>query len=119
MAFRARLFRIPGPGGWTFAPVPSRFAPPVTEGWGRTPVRAVVDGRAWDTSVWRDRKHGTLLAVPARIRGGKGDGDVVTVELHPRAPRGDRAARRGDEPTARAVREPRTRRHAGGAPRRS
>ena len=84
MSFRARLFRIPGPGGWVFAPVPSRHAPPVTEGWGRTPVRAIVDGRAWDTSVWRDRKRGTLLAVPARIRGDKDDGDMVTVELHPR-----------------------------------
>lgn len=86
MPFRARLFRIPGPGGWTFAPVPDRFAPPVTEGWGRTPVHAVVDGRAWDTSVWRDRRHGTLLPVPARIRGDKRDGDVVTVELRPREP---------------------------------
>lgn len=84
MAFRARLFRIPGPGGWTFAPVPAAHAPPVTEGWGRTPVRAIVDGRAWDTSVWRDRKHGTLLPVPAHIRSDEGEGDEVTVELHPR-----------------------------------
>ncbi len=83
-AFKAKLFRYPGPGGWTFAPVPDDHAPPVTEGWGRTPVRATVDGRSWETSVWRDKKYGTLLPVPKAIRGAKGDGDVVTVEIRPR-----------------------------------
>ncbi len=80
-SFRARLFRVPGKGGWTFAPVPDAFAPPVTEGWGRTPVRAVVDGRAWDTSVWRDKSGTTLLPVPKKIRGEKEDGDEVLVEI--------------------------------------
>ena len=56
----------------------------MTHGWGRTPVTATVDGRAWDTSVWRDKKHGTLLAVPKKIRGEKGDGDTVEVALQPR-----------------------------------
>lgn len=80
--FVSRLVRYPGKGGWTFAPIPKRLAPPVTRPWGRTPVRAVVDGTAWDTSLWRDRKTGgALLAVPERIRGGKGDGDSVTVEF--------------------------------------
>lgn len=82
--FKARLFRYPGQGGWTFAKVPARFAPPVTHGWGRTPVLARVDGKEWATSVWRDTKHGTLLAVPKRIRGDKGDGDVVEIEISPR-----------------------------------
>ena len=32
--------------------------------------------------IWRDSKSdGSLLAVPARIRGRKGDGDRVTVEF--------------------------------------
>ena len=79
--FDAKLFRYPGPGGWTFAPVPAEHAPPVTHGWGRTPVVAIVDGRSWTTSVWRDKKHGTLLAVPKHVRGEKGDGDTVRVEL--------------------------------------
>lgn len=80
--FRSVLFRYPGKGGWTFAPLPKKFAPPVTRPWGRTPVRAVIDGIAWETSVWRDSKsNGSLLAVPARIRGRKGAGDTVTVEL--------------------------------------
>ena len=79
---KSTLFRYPGKGGWTFAPIPPSLAPPVTRPWGRTPVRAVVDGVAWDTSIWRDRKtNGALLAVPARIRGHKGSGDTVTVEF--------------------------------------
>ena len=84
MAFKSKLFRYPGAGGWHFAPVPTKHSPPVTAGWGRTPVLATVDGQAWETSVWRDKKYGTLLAVPKRIRGGKGEGDTVTVSLSPR-----------------------------------
>jgi hypothetical protein len=76
------LFRYPGKGGWTFAPIPEELAPPVTRPWGRTPVRAIVDGVSWSTSIWRDSKtHRALLAVPARIRGRKGSGDSVTVEF--------------------------------------
>lgn len=82
--FQSTLIRYPGPGGWTFAPVPERHAPPATHAWGRTPVRATVDGRSWDTSVWRDKAHGTLLPVPKRLLGGKIAGDTVTVELVPR-----------------------------------
>lgn len=79
--FESRLFRTPGKGGWTFATVPTELAPPVTEGWGRTPVIAVVDGRTWKTSVWRERSGRSLLPVPRRIRGEKGDGDSVQVSL--------------------------------------
>jgi hypothetical protein len=79
--FRAKLLRYPGKGGWHFAPVPPRYAPPVTHGWGRTPVRAVVDGHAWKTSVWRGKDGRCLLAVPKAVRGSKGDGDTVVVEL--------------------------------------
>lgn len=80
--FSAQLFRVGDKGGWTFAPVPDELAPPVTHGWGRTPVTATVDGRTWETSVWWDTKSNrTLLAVPARIRGPKGDGDVVEIEI--------------------------------------
>lgn len=45
---------------------------------------ARVDGHEWETSVWRDKTHGALLAVPKRFRGDKDDGDQVTVELRPR-----------------------------------
>lgn len=79
--FTATLFRYPGKGGWHFAPVPDEFAPPVTHGWGRSPVTATVDGVEWATSVWRGKDGRTLLAVPAKVRGAKSDGDTVTVEL--------------------------------------
>jgi hypothetical protein len=82
--FKAKLWRYPGVAGWTFAVIPKKHAPPATHPWGRTPVRATVDGHTWETSVWRDRKHGTLLAVPKRYRGAKDDGDTVSVELRPR-----------------------------------
>jgi hypothetical protein len=82
--FRATLWRYPGPGGWTFARVPEKHAPPATHAWGRTPVTATVDGQSWDTSVWRDKEHGTLLPVPKRLLGKKQEGDLVSVELRPR-----------------------------------
>jgi hypothetical protein len=79
--FTAKLFRYPGKGGWTFVTVPERFSPPVTHGWGRTPVVATVDGHQWKTSVWRGKEGRTLLAVPSAARNGKGHGDNVKVQL--------------------------------------
>jgi hypothetical protein len=79
--FRAKLWRYPGKGGWHFAPVPSKYAPRATHGWGRTPVHATVDGYEWKTSVWRGKDGQTLLAVPKAARGEKGDGDTVQVEI--------------------------------------
>jgi hypothetical protein len=79
--FNARLFQIPGKGGWTFAPVPEKYAPSATHSWGRTPVVATVDGHTWKTSVWREKNGRTLLAVPKKVRGAKGDGDRVRVRL--------------------------------------
>jgi hypothetical protein len=79
--FSSMLTRVPGKGGWVFAAVPAEHAPAVTLGWGRTPVRATVDGRSWETSVWREKSGRTVLAVPARIRGAKDDADTVAVRL--------------------------------------
>ncbi|MCA9739864.1 MAG: DUF1905 domain-containing protein [Gemmatimonadota bacterium] len=79
--FEATLFRVPGKGGWVFAPVPGEHAPRSSLAWGRTPVRAMVDGAAWDTSVWREKSGRVLLPVPKGIRGSKDDGDVVAVVL--------------------------------------
>jgi hypothetical protein len=80
--FASKLFKVPGKGGWHFAPVPSAKAPPVTHGWGRTPVLATVDGTTWETSVWWDGKsRRTLLAVPKKVRGDKGHGDRVAITL--------------------------------------
>ena len=80
-SFTSILFRVPGDGGWVFAPVPEEHAPTVTLGWGRTPVRATVDGESWDTSVWREKSGRTLLAVPKRIRGDRDHADAVSVRL--------------------------------------
>ena len=79
--FTGTLYRHPGPGGWHFVALPDELAPRATHAWGRTPVRATVDGMTWDTSVWKGKDGGTLLAVPKRVRGGKGDGDEVTVRV--------------------------------------
>jgi hypothetical protein len=79
--FRSTLFRVPGEGGWVFTVVPTDHAPDVTVGWGRTPVRATVDGRVWNTSVWREKSGRTLLAVPKKIRGAKDHDDAVDVAL--------------------------------------
>jgi hypothetical protein len=85
VSFRAKLWRYQGKGGWHFVTLPEKFAPPVTHGWGRTPVDAVVNGHAWKTSVWRDKKKRTLLAVPKAARGGKKAGDLVKVDIAFRA----------------------------------
>jgi hypothetical protein len=79
--FTSTLFRVQGKGGWTFAPVPEDLAPSVSEAWGRTSVVATVDGRTWNTSVWRERSGRTLLPVPKAVRAGKEGGDPVKVRL--------------------------------------
>ena len=81
VAFTARLWRYPGKGGWHFVTLPDKYAPPVTHGWGRTPVLAVVDGHEWKTSVWRDKKKHSVLAIPKHVRGTKAAGDSVKVRL--------------------------------------
>lgn len=80
--FTSTLFTTEGKGAWTFATLPRGISLPVTGSWGMTPVIATVDGKTWKTTIWKDSKRKrTLLPVPKRIRGGKGDGDKVAVEL--------------------------------------
>jgi len=79
--FIATLWKYPGTGGWVFAPVPDKCAPPVTHAWGRTPVVATVNGHTWKTSVWRGKDGRTLLAIPKKVRGDKGHGDRVRVQI--------------------------------------
>ena len=80
-SFKAKLFKYPGAGGWHFAAVPEKHAPLVTHAWGRTPVLAAVDGHEWKTSVWRGKNGKTLIAIPKKVRGQKGDGDTVAIRL--------------------------------------
>jgi len=42
-------------------------------------VAATVDGHTRKTSVWRDKSAGWLFPVPAEVRRGKEDDDVVAV----------------------------------------
>ena len=79
--FKSTLHRIPGKGGWVFAPVPEEHAPTISLGWGRTPVRATVEGKSWDTSVWREKAGRTVLAVPKDVRGDFDHADTVSVRL--------------------------------------
>jgi len=81
VSFSSVLFTYPGKGGWTFATVPEEFAPSTAGAWGRVSVTATVNGSTWETSVWRERSGRTLLPVPRKIRGGRGDGDEVDVVL--------------------------------------
>lgn len=81
MTFEAKLFRWEGPAAWVFLRVPDEHAPEVAGAFGRAPVTATVDGTTWSTSVWRHRTEGWLLPLPAKVRGGKDDGDVVTAAI--------------------------------------
>ena len=79
--FQSTLVRFPGKGAWWFVAVPPERAPPVTHGWGRTPVFATVDGLSWETSVWRGKNGVTLLAIPKSVRRTKTHGDQMTVNI--------------------------------------
>ncbi len=79
--FGAKLWRVPGKGGWTFATVPARHAPSRTLAWGRMPVVANVDGHTWKTSVWREKNGRVLLPVPKNVRGHKSEGSTVKILL--------------------------------------
>ncbi len=80
--FTTTLFRHHGKGGWTFAVIPKRHAPPATRPWGRTPVTVTIDGQTWETSIWRDSKTDrSLVAVPKARRGTKGHDDAVVVSF--------------------------------------
>ena len=81
VSFRAKLWRYPGKGGWHFVTLPEKYAPPVTHGWGRTPVVATLDGHEWKTSVWRAKNKSSVLAVPKNVRGDKRAGASVKVRL--------------------------------------
>ena len=81
MTFVGTLARMPGPAAWVFVSVPDDHAPDSHGAFGRVPVVATVDGRTWSTSVWWDTRAGWLLAVPARIRRDKDDGDEVEVDV--------------------------------------
>jgi hypothetical protein len=85
VSYRVPVQRWDSPHGWTFVAIPPEHAFPVTHPWGRTPVLATVNGHTWETSTWRDRKHGAILLLPAAVRGAKEVGEEVDVHLEPRS----------------------------------
>lgn len=85
MSFRAPLQQWKPPTGWFFVVIPPEHALPATHPWGRTPVTATVDGHRWETSTWRDKKHGATLIVPTAVRAGRPAGAELEVAIEPRA----------------------------------
>lgn len=81
MSFRGALWKVDGPGGWTFVTVPDALAPDAAGAWGRIPVVATVDGHTWDTSLWRSKTGEVVLAVPKRVRGKKAPPEDVDVSF--------------------------------------
>ncbi len=81
LSFTSVLFRYPGKGGWTFITVPPECAPPFRLSFGRTPVKAMINGKVWETSVWTDKSGKILLPVPEKIRGSLEEGDTASVTL--------------------------------------
>lgn len=79
--FTGELVEWDGPAAWHFVRVPDSHAPDFAGAFGRVPVIATVDGVKWATSVWREKSSRWMLAVPKKVRRGKGDGDVVTVSI--------------------------------------
>jgi hypothetical protein len=72
---------MPGKGGWTYARIPKKLAPPITRAWGRTPVRATIDGVEWTTSIWRSKSGEGFLPIPKRVRGTLEQGARVTLSF--------------------------------------
>ena len=79
--FRGTIFRHSTVSAWHFVEVPESIAPRATHGWGRTPVRAIIDGTPWPTSVWRERSGRTILAIPRHLRAQKREGDTVVIHI--------------------------------------
>jgi hypothetical protein len=77
--FRTVLRRVPGKGGWTYVSVPKKLVPPITRAWGRTPVRASMDGVEWETSIWRTKTGDGFLPIPKRIRRDQEERARVTI----------------------------------------
>jgi hypothetical protein len=89
--FKTALWKYPGDGAWYFITVPGEFAgeirtlaPPLTKGFGSIKVTAAVNGTAWQTSIFPDKKSGSyLMPVKKEIRAKLqiGDGDELDVSV--------------------------------------
>lgn len=89
--FDATLWKAAGNSGWHFVSLPIPLSKEIRdhfqieeEGWGRLPVRAMMDGLTWDTAIWFDTKNDRyLLPLKSEIRKKKNIavGTTVTIRL--------------------------------------
>ena len=88
--FEGEIWLYDGPDPWHFITLPSEIAEDLREqsvasgGFGSVPVEVTVGSSTWSTSLFPDRKLGTLLLpVKAAIRRAEQlvAGDLVTVRV--------------------------------------
>ena len=80
-AFSAPLWRWPTPNGVLLVTVPEAARPPALAAFGRTPIRATVNGRTWNTSIFASKSHGAILLVPKKVARPLVEGDEVDVSF--------------------------------------
>jgi hypothetical protein len=89
VAFAGELWSWRGPAPYHFITLPEEacvglraVSAAVSYGWGMIPVRVLIGGTVWDTSLFpKDGRY--VLPVKDVVRNGEGlaEGDTVTVEL--------------------------------------
>jgi hypothetical protein len=67
------------PQDWVFAPLPADIIIEAVHPFGRTPVKATIDNKSWDTSIWTEKDGKSMIAVPKKIRGNLSKGDEVEI----------------------------------------
>jgi len=64
---------------WIIAPLPKNIKIQAVHAFGRTPVLATMNEKTWKTSLWTEKSGETMIAVPKKVRGFLGEGDVVEI----------------------------------------
>jgi hypothetical protein len=66
---------------WYIAPLPDHFEIEAVQAFGRTPVIATLEGKTWSTSLWTEKSGQTMIAIPKKVRGSYGEGDLVEISF--------------------------------------
>jgi hypothetical protein len=61
--------------------VPEAVRPPAVAAFGRTPIKATVQGKTWPTSIFRSSTYGAILLMPKKVLKTLGEGDPVEVSF--------------------------------------
>lgn len=75
-AFKAKIWKFKGKGGWHFITLPKIVSKKIRklhgldeEGWGRLKTQAEIGNSQWNTAIWFDSKIGSyLLPVKSDVR---------------------------------------------------